>query len=126
MFGKKQKRINELERKIDCYVIKTIRYEEVLRERDIKIKSLLKKIDEIEGYKDKTLKEIRNDKGLSLKQVAEKVGIKSSAYISAIENGQKNPNLKMIYRLADTYDCTPAQILESITKDEWGASDDSK
>ncbi len=121
MFGKKQKRIEELERKIDGYVVRVRRYREVIDQQEEKIQSLIKELEEKEETR--TLEEIRIDKGMTKQQVANKLGTNSSYYLAQVEKGLKNPTLDYIQKLAYVYEMTPAQIVESLTIDGWRVSD---
>lgn len=49
-------------------------------------------------------KEIRNARGLTLKQVGDKLGV-SARTVMRIENGSRLPKADMLYRLASVYDC---------------------
>lgn len=120
MFGKKQKRIQELEMRIEGYLRREIRLRKKLNEKEEEIQSLTKKITNADEIK--TLKEIRTEKGMTQKQVAEKIGIKSAQYISEVERGIHIPSLKFIYKLASLYELTPVKIVESLIKDGWGVS----
>ena len=64
------------------------------------------------------------ESGMTQKQVAEGIGIKSAQYISEIERGIHIPSFKFICKLAYLYELTPAQIVESLTIDGWGVSDE--
>lgn len=121
MFGKKQKRIEELERKIDGYVARERRYRDVINAQEKRITSL---ITIIEGKEEtRTLEEIRIANKMTKQQVAKKLGTSSTYYLSKVEEGLKNPTLDYMQRLAYIYKVTPAQIVESITKDGWGCND---
>lgn len=120
MFEKKQKRIQELEMRIEGYLYREVRLRKKLNEKEEEIQSLTKKITNADEIK--TLKEIRIEKGMTQKQVAEKIGIKTTQYISEIERGIHIPSFKFICKLASLYELTPAQIVESLTIDGWGVS----
>lgn len=47
------------------------------------------------------IQKIRQEKGLTQEELAEKVGV-STTWIGYIETGYKRPNLKMIYKIART------------------------
>jgi transcriptional regulator with XRE-family HTH domain len=47
------------------------------------------------------IKELRKQTGLSQDQLAEKVGITDSKYLSRIEVGKRYPSLEMLERIAD-------------------------
>lgn len=121
MFGKKAKRIQELEMRIEGYLYREVRLRKKLNEKEEEIQSLTKKITNANEIK--TLKEIRTEKGMTQKQVAEKMGIKTTQYISEIERSIHIPSFKFICKLASLYELTPAKIVESITIDGWGISD---
>lgn len=125
MFGKKAKRLQELERKIEGYLFREHKLRKLLVEKDKKIQYLGEELQNYEKETEKvqTLKEIRTEKKMTQEEVAKKIGVKSFSYISAMERGAVIPNIKMIYKLADVYDRTPRQIFESVTKDGWGYSD---
>ena len=53
----------------------------------------------------KTVRKLRIDKGVSLKAMADALG-KSSAYLSAVETGRKNPPEKLVRSVADYFDLT--------------------
>lgn len=135
MFGEKQRKIKELERKVDGYVAREYRYRQVLDDKDAQISTLMNKLEKYkkqyyiklqeindltEKLKDsdeiKTLKEIRKEKGMTQKQVAEEIGIKSAQYISEIERGIHIPSFRFICKLAELYKVTPAKIVESLTR----------
>lgn len=116
MFGKKQKRIKELENKIDYYIYREIKLKREIKEDKNYIETLLYTIKKIK-QDTKTLKQLREEQGLTQKQVAEKIGTKSAYYISQVERGNKVPSFKIIIKLASLYKTTPARIVESITKD---------
>ena len=56
------------------------------------------------------IKRKREDKGLSQKQVAEKVNVDQSL-ICQIERGSKTPNLLLAKEIADTLDCKVDDLL---------------
>lgn len=49
------------------------------------------------------LKTLRRIKGLTQKELAEKVGVKQNSY-SDWENGKSEPNIEMLVRLAECFD----------------------
>ncbi|WP_025020366.1 helix-turn-helix domain-containing protein [Ligilactobacillus equi] len=51
------------------------------------------------------IKELRKEKGLTLKQLSEKVGI-SNQGLSFYERGQRNPKIENWHKLADFFDVT--------------------
>ena len=55
------------------------------------------------------IREIRNKKGITQDQLAERVGI-SSKYLSSIERGKENPTLSTILKLARSLDVMPAEF----------------
>jgi transcriptional regulator with XRE-family HTH domain len=48
----------------------------------------------------RTIHRIRKEKGLTQEQLAEKLGI-SLTYMGRLEIGQRIPNLRMLYRIAE-------------------------
>lgn len=61
----------------------------------------------------KTLKTLREDNGLTQKQVAKKLDT-TITYISLIENGGRNPSDKMKEKMAKLYGCSIADIFLAI------------
>ena len=57
------------------------------------------------------LQEIRKDRGLTLKQVAERSKL-SEAAICLYENGKRKPMLDSLIRLANALDVTVDQLLD--------------
>lgn len=55
------------------------------------------------GEKVRTL---RQRQGLTLKELAEAVGVASFSYISDIENGKKTPHPTLIIKIADVFGVT--------------------
>jgi len=55
------------------------------------------------------LYEIRTEKGLTLRDLEEKSGI-GRATINRIENGEGNPTVEVICRLAKALDCQPQDL----------------
>ena len=55
------------------------------------------------------IREIRNKKGITQDQLAERVRI-SSKYLSSIERGKENPTLNTILKLARSLDIMPAEF----------------
>ena len=61
----------------------------------------------------KTLKTLREDNGLTQKQVAKKLDT-TITYISLIENGSRNPSDKMKEKMAKLYGCSITDIFLAI------------
>ena len=59
------------------------------------------------------LRELRSERGLRLKDVAETAGI-SVPYLSDLERGRTNPSLETLQTLAGAYDITVHDLLESV------------
>ncbi len=59
--------------------------------------------------KDKTLKNLREDKGLTQKQVAKLTGT-TVTFISLLENGKRNASDNTKRKLAKIYDCEVIDI----------------
>lgn len=58
------------------------------------------------------LREIRELKGLSQEKLAEYSGFSSHAPISKIENGEGNPTLETIEKIADALGITPMELFD--------------
>ncbi len=56
------------------------------------------------------IKELRAEKGLSMRQVSIELGIPYTTYIS-YEKGDREPNSKMLIRLADFFNCSVDYLL---------------
>lgn len=59
------------------------------------------------------LRELRSERGLRLKDVAETAGI-SVPYLSDLERGRTNPSLETLQTLAGAYSITVHDLLESV------------
>ncbi len=78
----------------------------------------------------KKLRELREEKGLLLRQVAAELEV-DTAYISKMERGEKNIKREFIIKLASIYDTNPDELLTlwvadkvfDIIKDEKSAVD---
>ncbi len=57
------------------------------------------------------LKKLRIEKGLSQKELAEKMGV-SDNVITNYETKKKTPNLKRIVQMADILDCSLDQLID--------------
>ncbi|EKU45047.1 helix-turn-helix domain-containing protein [Staphylococcus massiliensis] len=70
-----------------------------------------------------TLRQIRKDKKMTQQELADKIEI-SRSYLSDIENGQKNPSVETVKKLADKLGVTVAyltsgnKMLSDLTDDE--------
>lgn len=60
------------------------------------------------------LRELRNAKGYSQEDLAEKLGACSHSHICRLESGKKMPKLDMIFRLADALDIAPHTIIQMV------------
>ena len=67
------------------------------------------------------LRELRSERGLRLKDVAQTAGI-SVPYLSDLERGRTNPSLETLQTLAGAYDITVHDLLESV--EFYGSSTD--
>lgn len=56
------------------------------------------------------IRRIREEKGISQKQISEKVGV-SQAMICQIERGTKNPSLQIGMEIAKVFNCTVDELL---------------
>ena len=63
------------------------------------------------------IKRRRKDKGITQEELARLVCVTQGA-IMQYERGYKLPSLSMLYRIADAFGTTPAQILEDVTNPE--------
>ena len=140
MFGNKQRRINELEEKINGYVARELRYRNVLGAKETEIAELkeeitkyrtditncnkttadlLNKLDEFKKMKI-SLKQLRAENKMTKTQVAKELKVTSFYHLTQLEEGNGNPSLEYICKLAKVYQVTPAQIVEciEITKKE--------
>ena len=134
MFGNKQRRIKELEEKINGYVAREIRYRDVLDAKETRIAELkeeiakyrtditncnkttadlLNKLDEFKKM-EISLKQLRAEKKMTKTQVAKEMKVSSFYHLTQLEKGKANPSLEYICRLAKVYQVTPAQIVECI------------
>ena len=66
------------------------------------------------GILAENVKNLRNKKGLSQRQLGINAGV-SSAIISGIENGTGNPSVLVVCRLAEELDVTLADLLTAIS-----------
>jgi Predicted transcriptional regulators len=57
----------------------------------------------------------RHERQLSQEQLSERVDV-IRPFISALENGTRQPSLAMILRLADALDITPGKLLDPIAE----------
>lgn len=64
-----------------------------------------------------TIKERRIKKGLSVHELAEKIGV-SDAFIRYIEYGEKNPSIKTAKRIAATLECTLDELFSDDSEAE--------
>lgn len=59
----------------------------------------------------KVLRIMRMDRGELLKDMAQKIGV-TSAYLSAVENGNKKPTLELVEKICRIYDLNKDQAQE--------------
>jgi transcriptional regulator with XRE-family HTH domain len=57
------------------------------------------------------LRELRNQKRLSLREIDEIAGI-SSSYLSQVETGERHPSASVLKKLAPAYGISPRELLE--------------
>lgn len=55
---------------------------------------------------------LRQRQGLTLQQLAERLGLHAHGYLSEIENGKKQPTVELTLRLARLFDVTTDQLLK--------------
>ena len=60
----------------------------------------------------KRLKLARTAKGLNQDELAEKVGLRSSSYISMLERGERQPSMRVLRQLAEVLGVTPEYLLD--------------
>lgn len=134
MFGNKQRRINELEEKINGYLVREIRYRDALDAKEVTITNLkeeneklctdikncnvtitnlLSKFNETKKMKI-SLKQLREEKKMTKTQVAKEMKVNSFYHLTQLEQGKGNPTIEYICKLAKVYQVTPAQIVECI------------
>lgn len=134
MFGNKQRRINELEEKINGYLVRDIRYREALDAKEVTITNLkeeneklgndikncnatitnlLSKFNETKKMKI-SLKQLREEKKMKKSQVADAMKVSSHYHLTQLEKGEGNPTMEYICKLAKIYEVTPAQLVECI------------
>ena len=58
------------------------------------------------------LRELRRDRGLSLKALADKSGV-SAGMLSEIERGAKNPTVRLAYQISRALGCSISALVES-------------
>lgn len=58
------------------------------------------------------LRILRLNSGLTLAQMAQKLGYASHAYLSEIENGRKEPTVKLVVDVANLFHCTTDELLK--------------
>jgi len=61
------------------------------------------------------LREIRQARGLTQKEVAERSGI-LIPYLSSLENGARLPTLTIVIRLAEALDCKVSQLTKVLDR----------
>jgi len=59
------------------------------------------------------LKEVRNEKGMTQVDLAEKAGIQST-YLSDLENGKKEPCLRVLEMLATSMGISVSELLRGV------------
>ena len=70
------------------------------------------------GEKVRTL---RHRSDMTLKELAEALGVASFSYISDIENGKKTPHPTLIIKIADVFGVTADQLMRDEVDLEWNA-----
>ena len=58
------------------------------------------------------LKEYRLAKGMTMKQVAEKIGVAECTYC-AYEHGTREPNIEKLKKLASIFDCSVDDLIDN-------------
>jgi len=54
---------------------------------------------------------LRHQQGMTLKQLAEAVGVASFSYLSDIEHGKKTPHATLIIKIANVFGVTADQLM---------------
>ena len=62
------------------------------------------------------LRQVRNAKGLSQEDLAVRLEI-SRSHIGRLETGEKQPSLKMLFRLADALEISASAIISEMEKE---------
>lgn len=70
----------------------------------------------------KTVRKLRIDKGVTLKTMAESLN-KTSAYLSAVETGRKNPTHKLVQDIAEYFGLTAIEREDLLEAAEESRSD---
>lgn len=60
------------------------------------------------------LRRLRQEKGLSQEELAERMGMASHAHLSRLESGHKQPSVEMLFRLADAFGLMAWEILKAM------------
>jgi len=58
------------------------------------------------------LRTLRQQQGLTLRELAPMLGINSYSYLSDIENGNKKPSLEFVLKIAELFDASLDQLLK--------------
>jgi prophage antirepressor-like protein/DNA-binding XRE family transcriptional regulator len=92
--------------------------EEQLEELRQKVSSITPVISEVPGTQPKTrnrninskLRRFREEKGLTIKTVAEKTGI-SESFLAEVERGTNVPSMKNVHKIAEVLEITPSKFV---------------
>lgn len=60
------------------------------------------------------LRQLRQEKGLSREELAERMGMASHAHLSRLESGHKQPTVEMLFRAADALGIKAWEILKAM------------
>ena len=58
------------------------------------------------------LRILRLNNGLTLAELAQKLGYSTHAYLSEIENARKEPNVRFVLAVANLFHCTTDELLK--------------
>jgi len=61
------------------------------------------------------LRKAREDAGLSQEQVAFRAGV-DRTYLSQLENNKKSPTVKLLFRLCEALNVSPARVIGKLEK----------
>jgi transcriptional regulator with XRE-family HTH domain len=72
-----------------------------------------KRLDPLETFFGRVLKQIRQERGLSQEELGFRSGYHRT-YISLLERGLKSPSLRTIFQLADALEVKPSEMILSV------------
>jgi XRE family transcriptional regulator of biofilm formation len=60
----------------------------------------------------KKLRALRNKRGMTLKELAAKIGLNAHGYISEVESGKKKPSIEFVLKVSRLFDVTTDELLK--------------